>query len=336
MKLVDNRSQITTGAVFVLIVLSLIGGAAPARAQQDLEVVQLRPNFYMIAGAGGNIAVQTGPDGVVLVDAGSQEAADRVLAQIKKLSDQPIRYIINTSADPERVGGNAKLAQAGRSIFATGVAPLGGEFGRAITGGYPASIIATENVLLKMSAPTGKVAPFPNAGWPSETFDQKRKYIYFNNEGIEIFRQFAAHSDGDTVVLFRGSDVLAAGAVLDMTRFPVIELDKGGTIQGEIDALNRLIELSVSPIPFAFQEGGTLIVPGRGRLCDQADLVEYRDIMVIIRDTIQDMVKRGMTLEQVKAAYPTKPFEPLYGSKSGPWTTDNFVEAVYKSLAAKK
>jgi len=309
---------------------------APAQTGSgELEGVRLRPNFYMIAGAGANIAVETGPDGTVLVDAGNAEASDRVLAAIHRLAEQPIRYIINTSADGDHVGGNGKLAKAGRSIFATGTEPLGGEFAKAMTNGYAASVLAAENVLLRMSAPTGKAPPFPNESWPSETFSERRRYLYLNHEGIEVFRQPAAHSDGDTIVFFRASDVIAAGDIIDATRFPVIDVAKGGSIQGEIDALNRVIELAVRPIPFVTQEGGTYILPGHGRVYDQSDAVEYRDMIVTIRDIVRNMIQRGMNLEQIQAASPAKPWMRQYGSDSGPWTTHNFVEAVYKSLMGK-
>lgn len=307
-----------------------------AQARADLDVVQLRPNFYMIAGAGSNIAVQTGPDGVVLVDAGAAEASDRVLAALGKVTGQPIRYIINTGPDADHVSGNGRLAKAGRSIFAAGTRPVGGEFGRAMTNGYAASVLASENVLLRMSAPTGKVAPFPNDAWPTETFAGKRKYIYLNGEAIEIFRQPAAHSEGDSIVFFRRSDVIAAGDIIDATRFPVIDVARGGSIQGEIDALNQLVERSVRPVPFVFEGGGTYVIPGHGHVYDLADVVEYRDMVVIIRDIIQDMIHRDMTLDQIKAAAPAKAYEPLYGRKSGPWTTNDFVDAVYKSLTGRK
>jgi len=316
--------------------LGVLPSAHAQEGSQELEALQVRPNFYMIAGAGGNIAVQIGQDGVVLVDAGTDEAANRVVAAIKRLTDQPIRYIINTSADADHVGGNAKLAKAGRSIFAVGTEPLGGEAARAMTNGFAASILSTEKVLLRMSAPTGKVSPFPSEAWPVETYADKRKYLYFNNEGIELLHQPAAHSDGDSIVFFRASDVVVAGDTLDTTRFPVIDPAKGGSIQGEIDTLNRLIELAIPPIPFVFAEGGTYVIPGHGRLCDQRDVVDYRDMVVTIRDIIQDMIKSGKTLEQVKEASPAEGWAPQYGSKTGPWTTDNFVEAVYKSLKGAK
>ena len=253
-----------------------------------------------------------------------------MLAEIRKLSDQPIRYIVNTSADPDVAGGNGAVSKAGQSIFA-GVAGPRSDFVKAMTGGA-ASILAHENVLARLSASSGKSSD----GWPTEAFPGNRKYLYMNHEGIEVLHQPAAHTDGDSFVFFRASDVVMAGNILDTTRFPVIDVEKGGTIQGEIDALNRLIDIAIPPIPFIFSEGGTFVIPGHGRIYDQADVVEYRDMISILRDVIQDMKARGMTLDQVKAANPTLSYEKQYGAKSGKWTTDDFVEAVYKTVAAKK
>ena len=183
-----------------------------------------------------------------------------------------------------------------------------------------------------MSAPTGKASPFPTAAWPTETFNQKRKYMYLNGEGIEVLHQPAAHTDGDSVVFFRRSDVVAAGDILDTTAFPVIDIARGGSIQGEIDALNRLIDLAIPSIPLVSQDGGTYVVPGHGYLCDQLDVVDYRDMVTIVRDRIQRLIKDGRTLDQIKAARPTIGYTARYGSDSGPWTTNMFVEAVYNSL----
>lgn len=322
------------------LVLLFVPILAPTTFAQDsvgtaaLEVLRIRPNFYVITGAGGNIGVQIGSDGVVLVDAGSAAAADHVVATIRKLTDRPIRYIIDTNADPDHVGGNATVAKAGKTFF-----DIGGpraDLAKAMTNGGAAAILAPDNVLRRMSERVGKDSAFPAEGWPTEAFFQPRKAIYLNHEGIEILRQPAAHSDSDSFVFFRSSDVVMAGDVLDTTRFPIIDLAHGGSIQGEIEALDRLIQLAIPSVPLVNQEGGTYVVSGHGRICDQADVVDYRDMVVIIRDVIQELIKKGMTLEQIKAASPAKPYETQYGSTSGPWTTNAFIEAVYKGLTAKK
>ena len=308
---------------------------AQPNAGPELDVLRLRPNFYVIVGAGGNIAVETGPEGTIVVNAGTAEAADRVAAAIKKVTDQPIRYIIDTSADRDFVGGNAVLSRAGRNIMAAGTEPLS-EFERDATNSYPATIVSTEQILSRMSAPEGQKAPYPSEAWPQETFPDRRKDYYMNHEGIQIYREPPAHSDSDSIVLFRGSDVVVTGETIDANRFPVIDIPRGGSIQGEIEALNQVVDLSFRPMPFVFAEGGTLVVPGRGRIYDRQDVVEYRDMVVTIRDIIQDMIQRGMTLPQIKEASPAKAYERQYGANSGSWTTDDFVEAVYKGLTTKK
>ena len=301
----------------------------------EIEVLELRPNFFMIAGAGANIGVQVGDLGAVLVDTGSAQMTDQVLAAIRKITGRPIRYIINTSAEPDHVGGNEKLSKAGESLIPVnngGAVNVANDVNKSGT----AAVLATENVLNRMSAPTGKVSPFPTAAWPTDTFGEDEKDTYLNGEGIQVLAQPAAHSDGDVMVFFRRSDVVVAGEVLDMNRFPVIDLEKGGGIQGEIAALNRLIDITIPENPLVWEEGGTLVIPSRGRICDEADVVEYRDMITIIRDVVQDMIKKGMTLSQIKAGDPTKEYRPRFGAESGPWTTDMFVEAVYRSLTPTK
>jgi glyoxylase-like metal-dependent hydrolase (beta-lactamase superfamily II) len=299
-----------------------------AQAPREVEVLQLRPSFFMIAGAGGNIGVQFGEDGVVVVDAGTAANAPAVVAAIRKLTSQPIRYVIDTSADPDHVGGNETLSKAGQTLFtAPGSIGITGDF----LGGV-ASILSGQKVLERMSAPTGRASPYPVTAMPTETFDDPRKYMYLNGEGIEVLLQPAAHTDGDAIVFFRRSDVLVAGDVLDTNRFPAIDVARGGTINGEIAALNRLVEIAIPSVPIVSRDAGTLIVSGHGRICDQYDVAEYRDMVTIVRDRVRDLKKSGMTLSQVKAASPARGYIRRYGSDSA----DKFVEAVYQSLPQEK
>jgi glyoxylase-like metal-dependent hydrolase (beta-lactamase superfamily II) len=281
----------------------------------------------MIAGAGGNIGVQVGPDGVVVVDSGTAARADVVVRAVKSMSNRPIRYIINTSADADHVGGNEIVARAGQTILNLNNATLSG-----LANGGAAAVLAAEGVLRRMSAPTGERAPFPTAAWPTETFHGRRSYMYLNGEAIETLHQPSAHSDGDSVVFFRRSDVVMAGDVIDTTRFPVIDLKRGGGIQGTIDALNRLVELAVPSFPLVWQEGGTYVIPGHGRVYEQLDVVEYRDMVTIIRDRVRALIEEGRTVDQVKAVRPAQGYIRQYGSDTGSWTTDMFIEAVYGSL----
>jgi len=322
----------TVAAAFGLLACGAVAGHAAEPDNGSLDVVRVRPNFYMIAGAGGNIGVQIGSDGVVLVNAGTEAASGQVLATLRKLTELPIRYVIDTNAEADFVSGNAKLAKAGQTIF-TNV--LGNPaLASAMTNGGTAAILAHDSVLSRMSAPTGKASPYPDDALPTEAFYTKRYTLRMNDEGIEILYQPAAHSSADSFVFFRGSDVVVAGDVLDKSRFPVIDIANGGSIQGEIDALNKLIELAIPPTPFIYKGVGTYVIPGHGRLCEQMEVVDYRDMVVVVRDVIADMIKQGMTLDQIKAASPAKPYETQYGTEAG--STNTFVESIYKSLTAKK
>jgi cyclase len=332
-----------SGVVAVAMVLPP-GGLVRLEAQspatrsqaEAIEVVQIRPNFYVIGGAGGNILMQVGADGVVLVDSGTTAASDAVLAAIRRITPVPVRYIINTSMDADHVGGNEKLARAGLSILAGAVAAGAGLGDDLMTNAGGASILGHENVLMRMSAPTGQQAPFPVALRPTKTFAYRMYSMYLNGEGIQVIHQPAAHTDGDTVVFFRRGDVIATGDIIDTTRWPLIDVKRGGSVQGEIDALNRLMDLSIYNLPIQWREERTLLVPGHGHVYDKLDLLEYRDAVTVVRDRIQDLIDQGRTLAQVKAANPTLGYRSQYGSDTGPWTTDMFVEVVYNELAAKK
>jgi len=278
---------------------------------------------YMLLGPGGNTAVQVGKDGVLVVDSQYARASERLISEIKKLSSKPIRYVLNTSVGEAHTGGNEALSKAGSTITGGNVA--------GANAGWPATILSQENVLERMSTATGSAAT-PSAAWPVDIYREDHKDLYLNGEAVQLFYQPAAHTDGDSIVFFRKSDVIATGDIFTPASYPVIDIARGGSINGIVDALNRIIDLTV---PAEKQEGGTMVIPGHGRLCDEADVVEYRDMMTIVRDRIRDMVKKDMTLEQVKAARPTRDYDPLYGATAGPWTTDMFVEAAYKSLAKK-
>ena len=292
-------------------------------ATPDIHVLKVRPNIYMLSGAGGNITVLTFAQGVVAVDTGTAEMADAVLETILRITDKPIVDIINTSASEDHVGGNAKFAASGRRIPAEVIA------------GEGPMIIAHERVLNRLSAPSGAQAAAPERAWPNETYHKdtmKLSTHFHGGEAIELVYAPAAHSDGDSLVWLRHADVIAAGDIFMTTTYPIIDVAAGGTIDGVIDGLNRLLDIA---FPDFRSEGGTMIVPGHGRLSDMADVGYYRDMLTIIRDRVLDSIKKGRTLEQVKAAKLTRDYDPRYGSTAGSWTTDAFVEAVYKTLTGK-
>ena len=318
-----------------LSLLTLLLAASAGLAQQNqntaINALQVQGNVYMLVGATGNIAVQVGNDGVLMVDTGSAQMTDQVLATVKQLAkpvtSKPLRFIVNTHFHPDHTGGNEKARADGATITGGNVA---GNIQDASEG---AAIYAHENVMRRMSAPTGAKASTPSGAWPTDTYYGDEQELFFNGEAIQLFHPKSAHTDGDSIVFFRRSDVVMTGDIFMTTSYPIIDLQSGGSVNGVIDALNFILDLT---IPAEKQEGGTMVIPGHGRLCDEADVVEYRDMLTIIRDRVQDMIKKNMTLEQVKAARPTRDYDPLYGSTSGFWTTDMFVEAVYKSLTAKK
>jgi glyoxylase-like metal-dependent hydrolase (beta-lactamase superfamily II) len=296
--------------------------AARAGEQGALDTIQIRDNVWVIFGAGGNITVHVGEDGVMLVDSGSEPMAERTLEAVRAITKAPIRMIINTSADPEHVGGNDKVG-------ATGV-PINPD---NFTDEERATVLAHENVLQRMSAPKNRNdKPFPTPMWPTETFTSRYRSFYVNNDAVQVIRQLGAVTDGDVLVHFRRADVIATGDIVDLRHFPVIDAAKGGSIQGELEALNRLLDLTVPAMPLVLKPGRTLVVPGHGRVSDYGELVDYRDMVTTIKDIVEDMVKKGMTLEQVKAANPTAGYRKRWGSDTGPWTTDMFVEAIYNGL----
>jgi glyoxylase-like metal-dependent hydrolase (beta-lactamase superfamily II) len=284
-------------------------------------------NIYMLVGAGGNITVQVSDMGVLIVDTGLAASADKVIAAIRKLApDKPLQYIINTHVHADHTGGNEKLRAAGTTITGANVT---GDISDASKG---AAIISTQAVLDRMSAQSGTQPAAPVGAWPTDTFLGDRKTMWFNDEPVDIMHEKAAHTDGDSVVFFRHSDVISTGDIFVTTGYPFIDLERGGSIQGELNALNNIMDLAISKHD---EEGGTYIIPGHGRLCDRWEVIEYRDMVTIIRDRIQAMIKKGMTVEQVKASRPTMDYDARYGADKGFNTTDSFVEAVYKSLSKK-
>lgn len=331
------------------------------QAGPELHVMPVRGNVSMIVGGGSNVTVSAGADGVVLVDTGSAAMAGKVLEKVLEIgrmttspapmttcvgpscypagslgpflpfgwagpsynaviasprAAKPIRWIIQTTADADHTGGTPAIAAAGTTYN-------GGEAGRLVGERTPATIIGHENVLKRMT-----LSKFPELAWPTETYyiPSYKMSQYVNGEGIQMYHVPSAITDADTIVYFRFSDVISAGDLFTPGRYPMIDVAKGGTVQGLLDGLNRIIELA---FPEYRHQGGTMVVAGHGRLGDTADVAIYRNMVEIVRDRIRSLIKDGLSLAQVKAAKPTLDFDGIYGSP------DRFVEAVYQTLGGK-
>jgi glyoxylase-like metal-dependent hydrolase (beta-lactamase superfamily II) len=305
----------------------IVACVAGAHTQSAVRSLHVQGNVWMLHSDVVNAAVQIGDDGVLVVDTMDATLADPLLAEISRLAPgKPIRIIVNTHIHPDHTGGNAKVAAAGSSVIGgNAVAQIGQAAANR------AQVYAHENVEARMAQTSPGQAATPTELWPSDTFTELQHDIYFNGEGIELLHQPEAHTDGDTMVYFRKSDVLVAGDIYTNERFPMVDFDNGGSLTGIVTALNTIIKIT---IPREKQEGGTYVIPGHGRLADEADIVEYRDMTTILRDRVADAVKRRMTLDQIKAAQMVRDYDGRYGAKAG-WSTDHFIEAAYRSVAPK-
>jgi len=299
-------------------VLFVLAAVTPAAAQQRLEILTVQGNVSMVVGPAGNTTVQIGPEGALVVDTQPAALSGAVLDAIRSLTAQPIRHIVLTSGDDQAAGGAGALSRAGRYVrVIDSIDPRGSD--------TRASIIAHLNVLNRMNATKA-----PTETWPTDTYFTPQWTLFSNGEAVRFVHVAAAHTDGDTMVFFRRSDVISTGAIYDTTAYPRFDPDRGGSINGVLDALNRVVEIAV---PGESQEGGTVIVPGRGRLSDQTDVANYRDMVTIIRDRVRDLIAKGRSLDEVKRAKPTFDYDGLFDAQAGGWNGERFVEAVYRDLS---
>jgi glyoxylase-like metal-dependent hydrolase (beta-lactamase superfamily II) len=307
--------------VNVLFALAAVVGL-PAQAQDALEVLPAQGKVYMVVGPGGNSAVQVGEEAVIVVDTQTADVSDALLDVIGTLSRKPIRHIINTSASPDHTGGNAALSEAGTYVRLIDTFDPRGLDDNA-------AIMAHINVLATMSAPVGDDFSVPEEAWPTDTYYTNEWAVYVNNEAIRMLHVPAASTDGDTIVFFRRSDVVSTGDIFNTDRYPFFDAAQGGSIDGVLEGLNVVLDLA---IPGENQEGGTVIIPGHGRMADETDVINYRDMATIIRDRIQALIDAGKSLKEVLAAKPSRDYDGLYAWNEDSWTGDQLVEAIFLDL----
>jgi glyoxylase-like metal-dependent hydrolase (beta-lactamase superfamily II) len=287
-------------------------GKTPGSTTGNVRVLPVQKNVYMIVTPSGNVTAQAGADGVLLVDTGTADLAADIFAAVRTISDKPIHTIVNTHLHADHTGGNVALVKMGAG------------------GPQPVRVMAHENTFNRMmEAAVAANANTPSAAMPINTFFTPTRDFFLNGEAIFLHHVAKAHTDGDSLVYFRGSDVVSVGDVFSPELYPVIDAQNGGSVNGVIAALNRVLEITV---PAKYQEGGTYVIPGHGRLCDEAEVVEYRDMVTIVRDRVADLMKKGQSLQQVKAARPSRDYDADYGAPSGPSAPDAFIEAVFRSL----
>jgi glyoxylase-like metal-dependent hydrolase (beta-lactamase superfamily II) len=311
----DSGRHALAGAVAV----ALTAASVLLRAQGDLQVLPVQGNVFLLASPAGNTTVQVGPDGPLLVDTQPAAMSASVLDSVRTLSARPIRHIVLTSGGEQQAGGAATLAKAGRHIRVIDSIDPRGIDARS-------TIIAHVNVLNRMTA-----EKVPSESWPTDTYFVSEWSLFANGEAVQLFHVPAAHSDGDTIVFFRRSDVVSTGAIFDAIGYPRFDPGRGGGIDGIIEGLNRVLDIAV---PGENQEGGTVVIPARGRLSDETDVANYRDMVTIVRDRVRVLASKGLSVEEVRRAKPTSDYDGLYGA-DGDWTGDLFVEAIYRDVSGR-
>lgn len=294
---------------FALAALLALGSAAipgaqaqqPAAAPVQVVLTKIGSDFYAIDGQGGRMGALVGPDGIFMVDAQSAAIADRIVAELRKVSQEPIRFLVNTHVHADHTGGNANYAKLGATLIARP---------------------RLRERLAKPAAPAGG-APAPAVdpkSLPALTYDVQMT-MYMNGEAIELIPLPRAHTDGDTALRFPKVNVLMTGDVFRATGYPNIDLANGGSLVGIVAALDKLVELAGPE---------TKVLPGHGPISDRAALAAHRDMVKVMRDRVAALVAEGKTREQVLAAKVTADYDEKVGNAAG--SADRFVGQLFDSL----
>lgn len=318
-KLISKKDMTKTLGNFLLLMTLLVSLNVSAQNDDfELELLHVQGNVYLVAGGGGNTALLVGEQGVLVVDTKLKAASDELIALIEENFDVPIHWIVNTHGHLDHIGGNAEVAAAGNILGSSNSG------GRAVTD--PAEIYAHIEVMI----PLVTADEVDLDAVPGNTYTAGSMEFYANGESVQLIHQPAAHTRGDSLVFFRQSNVLVAGDIFTIQRYPVIEVANGGSVRGLIDALNNMLTII---IPNTNQQGGTYVIPGHGRITDEYEVVNYRDMLTIIYERIEDAIARGLSLEEVKTARLSREYDPLYCSDTGFWTSEQFIETIYAELS---
>ena len=314
---------------FLFSALCLLPIGSLMAQDSDIQLLHVQGQVYMLSGADVNINVQLGPQGIVFVDSPDEETIPAMMELVRQQSNLPVLYVVNTALDEARISGNAMLSrmgdQAGAGVFGGGrAAPV-----TAIAGsGSGVTLLAHENVLNRFYLTDHDIEQLEL----TSTYYTDSKDISLNQEPVVIYHVANAHTDGDSIVYFRRSDVISTGDIYTPGRYPDIDVERGGSVQGLVEALNFLIELIV-PGPMA--EAGTYVIPGRGRIGDEIDVVEYRNMVYIVMQRVEALIAEGMSLREIIAARPTLDYDTEYGGRRGGPSNEEFITAIYNSLTAE-
>ncbi len=294
-----------------LVALALAALSFGALAQQrNFDAVQIKTTkvadgIYMLEGEGGNIGVSAGEDGVFLIDDQFAPLTPKITAAVKAISDQPIRFLINTHWHGDHVGGNENFGKAG------------------------VVIVAHDNVYKRMSVGGAiqllkqNYAPAPKAALPVISFSETATF-HLNGDDVTSIHLPPAHTDGDSLVRFAKANVIHSGDVFAAYRYPFIDVESGGSVKGVLRAIDRLLPML---------DDDTKLIPGHGGLSGKKDVLAYRKMIATVVGRIEPMARSGKTLQQVLAAKPTREFDEEWGKFRKP---DAFVEIVYNGLAPRK
>ncbi len=293
---------------FLLIFCCLL--AMEVFAQRDFSKVEIIPvkiteNIYMLKGSGGNIGICTGDKGVLMIDSQFAPLSDKIKTAIRKLSNQPIHYLVNTHWHGDHTGGNENMNSDEVLLVAHN------------------NVYERMNKKNLMKAFTQAVPAAPGKALPEITFSDKMN-IHFGEEVVMVFHVDNAHTDGDAMVYFANSNVLHMGDTFFNGRYPYIDLSSGGSVDGVLNAINTAIMLT---------DEDTKIIPGHGALSNKKELLKYREVVQTVRDRVRDAIKNGKSLEEIQAAKLNADYDEAWGS--GFISGEKIVDIMYTSLTTE-